>query len=70
MVLPPLLPLELLPPLALLLLLLLLLPHAASANTAPDSRTPVIALPRKRMLLLLIDAPGSRKYGNLVLSAD
>ena len=61
-------PLLLDPPL-LLLLLLLLLPQAPSASTVPASRHPVttylprratglLALPRKRMLLLLCRCPG------------
>src|SRR3979411_3019148 len=68
MVFPPLLeppPLLLDPP---LLLLLLLLPQAPSASTVPASRQPVmtylprcatvpIALPRRRMLLLLCRCP-------------
>ena len=70
MVLPPLLPLELLPPLLLLLLLLLLLPHAASANTAPDSRHARHSFAEKTHAPPLDRCPRSRKYGNLVLSAD
>jgi hypothetical protein len=48
-------PLLLEPPLLLdppLLLLLLLLPQAANTSNVPASRHPIMALPRKRMLLL------------------